>query len=311
MSERDTGRPDGDYPDTDDLVVTGWTELNERLFADAWDPALGRFRSRFAYRGMPNRRYDLTTSLIRLGGAYHEVESHLLRNFAKYARQTALPGASPWHWLALAQHHGLPTRLLDWTFSPYVALHFATVVEREQDIGADAVVWEVDFAQTNTCVPDGLRAILRREDAQVFSAEMLEEAAPSLAAFDALVGEPFVAFFEPPSLDDRIVNQASLFSLVSTPQGRLDRWLAAHPGMSRRVIIPAALKGEVRDKLDQANVTERVLFPGLDGLSRWMRRYYAPPLRPPEQAARAEDRATPRSDATERDAAPLPRSPAR
>jgi hypothetical protein len=43
-----------------------------------------------------------------------------------------------------------------------------------------------------------------------------------------------------------------------------------------RIVLPAELKWEVRDKLDQSNVTERVLFPGLDGHTRTLTRYYAP-----------------------------------
>jgi hypothetical protein len=270
-----------------EIVAESWTDLNDRLFADAWDAEIGRFRSRFAYRGMASRAYDLTTSLIRLGGVYDELEAHLLRNFIKYARRTQLPDTSPWHWLALAQHHGLPTRMLDWTFSPYVALHFATTIDRAEEMETDAVIWCVDYIRTNTAVPDGLRTALEEEDAGVFTAEMLLREADSLAAFDALAPEPFVIFFEPPSLDDRIVNQAALFSLMSSATARLDCWLAERPEMYRRIIIPAALKHEVRDKLDQANITERVLFPGLDGLSRWMRRYYAPPVRRAE--LRTED----------------------
>ena len=83
-------------------------------------------------------------------------------------------------------------------------------------------------------------------------------------------------FLEPPSLDPRITNQLALFSLMSSASATLDDWLARHSRLARRVIIPASLKWEVRDKLDQANVNERVLFPGLDGLSRWLTRYYWP-----------------------------------
>jgi len=65
-------------------------------------------------------------------------------------------------------------------------------------------------------------------------------------------------------------------ALMSSPRARLDDWLARHPGIVRRILIPASMKWEIRDKLDQANITERVLYPGLDGLSRWLKRYYTP-----------------------------------
>ncbi len=81
---------------------------------------------------------------------------------------------------------------------------------------------------------------------------------------------------EPPSIEDRIVNQYALFSFMSDPGCCLEEWLYKHPDLVRQVIIPASVKWEVRDKLDQANITERVLFPGLDGLSRWLKRQYSP-----------------------------------
>jgi hypothetical protein len=121
-----------------------------------------------------------------------------------------------------------------------------------------------------------LQRLLEDGDSYVFTPEMLSRAAPTLEQFDALARDEFVIFLEPPSLDERIVNQYALFSLLSHPTASLDEWLAEHPSVYRRVVIPAELKWEVRDKLDQANITERVLYPGLDGLSRWLKRYYTP-----------------------------------
>jgi FRG domain len=257
-----------------DIIVNSWNELNEQLYEGSWHPRLGRFRSTSAFRGMSHADYDLRTSLARLGGRAGQLEEHMLRAFRKYASRQILSDYSIWNWLAVAQHHGLSTRLLDWTYSPLVAMHFATRDFKRFDF--DGVIWAVDFVRTNELLPDVLKKILAEEGSDVFTAEMLARVVASLSQFDRLSNQPFVAFFEPPSLDDRIVNQYALFSLVSDPLLNLDAWLSEHPDVYRRIIICDSLKWEVRDKLDQANVTERVLFPGLDGLSDWLNRYYTP-----------------------------------
>jgi hypothetical protein len=258
----------------EDIRISSWSELHERLYEGSWKETLGRHRSNFVYRGLSNSAFNLRTSLNRLAGTSEHLEGHLLRNFRKYARRDAVPDDSIWNWLALAQHHGLPTRLLDFTYSPLVAAHFATVNLASYD--QDAVIWCVDFVKTNQLLPEKLRAILREEGSDAFTVEMLSCVAGTLAGFDRLWSEVFVLFLEPPSLDDRIVNQFALFSMMSSQTARLDRWLEQNPELYRRIIIPAELKWEIRDKLDQSNITERVLLPGLDGLSSWLKRYYTP-----------------------------------
>jgi hypothetical protein len=265
----------------DEIRVASWAELLDVLYAESWKPGLGRFRSDLAFRGLEAPAEEMLTGLMRLGDNYAELENHLLRNFRKYAYRDAVPYDSFWNWLALAQHYGLPTRLLDWTFSPFIALHFAT--EHVQFFAEDAIVWCFDFIKAKRYLPERLRRELDEEGANVFTAEMLGHVAENFKEFDRLADEPFVAFFEPPSLDERIVNQYALFSLMSSPTAALDEWAADHPGLARRVVVPHKLKWEIRDKLDQANITERVLYPGLDGLSRWLRRQYTPTVPAPAQ----------------------------
>jgi hypothetical protein len=257
-----------------DEIARGWSDLHDRLFGVPIDANLGRFRTGFVFRGLDNAAHaPMQTSLMRLGGDPNSKERHLLRNFRKYAylELEARPSDSVWYWLAVGKHYGLPTRLLDWSYSPFVALHFATANLQQMD--QDGLIWCVDADEAKTFLPRELSALLDAEGASVFTAELLENAAKSLEELDSLPGE-FVVFLEPPSLDARIVNQFALFSLMSNPTALLDDWLLERSTTFRRIVIPASLKWEVRDKLDQANITERVLFPGLDGLSSWLKRYY-------------------------------------
>jgi len=253
-----------------DVTIRSWSELQEALFAESWNEGISRHRSNFVFRGVPRVTHALDSSLQT--GGFVAYEKHLLTSFRKYALRSAVHGDWVWNWLSLAKHHGLPTRLLDWTYSPFVAMHFAT--HNVRDFEQDGAIWCVDYRQSNELLPRKMRKILEEDDANIFTTEMLNRVARTLDEFDALGDDEFVLFFEPPSLDERIVNQFALFSLPSSAKLSLEELLKQREATYRRIILPAALKWEIRDKLDQANITERVLFPGLDGLSQWLKRYF-------------------------------------
>jgi hypothetical protein len=124
--------------------------------------------------------------------------------------------------------------------------------------------------------PDQLRASLERRGLRCCFTPSRSRARAGSRRSTAARRDPFALFFEPPTLDERIANQAAVSSLIADPTCHMHDWLDAHPGTCRAWRIPAALKTEIRDRLDQANVNERVLMPGLDGLAAWLRRYYSP-----------------------------------
>ena len=260
---------------SNDIKIESWNQLVDEVYHESWKPSLERFRSDYAFRGLSDARYRLENSLLRNCGNRPDLEYHILRNFRKYARtRDTNQTSTQLRALVLAQHHGLSTRLLDWTYSPFVAMHFATSNTEKFDI--DGVIWQLDFVKVNSLVPKELKLLLDEEKCNAFTVEMLESKFPTVQMLDETVGGGNVLFFEPPSLDDRIVNQFALLSVMTNATGILDHWLVKHPEVYRRLIIPAELKWEIRDKLDQANITERVLFPGLDGLASWLKRHYQP-----------------------------------
>ncbi len=267
--------------------ISCWREFDEAVAeANHEGPRGGRVHSSLVFRGLARSSYSNRHSLARLGDSYEQLERHLIRNFRKYAHRER-PGPALWDWLSLAQHHGLPTRLLDWTFSPFVAAHFATATSPEQE----AIVWAVDCAAAHELLPAVLRDAIEAEGATVFTTELLAQHAPSLDKLDGLSeDEPFALFFEPPSLDDRIVNQSAVLSMLSGARTSMDDWVEGHPDLCHAWRIPPAAKAEMRERLDQANITERVLMPGLDGLATWLRRYYAPGARPSPLPATAAGR---------------------
>jgi hypothetical protein len=251
-----------------------------------------------AYRGLSEDFGDLRTSLQRLGYPRPELppdelrwrERRIIESFSKYARWRLTFGQSDWDVMLLGQHYRLPTRLLDWTSSPYAALFFCTEDPTKDD--RDGVVWCVRRIETTRVLPRSFRDLHAGEKPTLLSLETFRKRWETLDDFDRQPADALL-WFEPPSLNPRIVGQYAFFSVMPRVDGKACDWLKAHPKMYWKVRVPATLKPEVRQRLQVMNVTERTMYPGLEGIARWLRAYYGGPnsaLQPPSRGRKAVSR---------------------
>jgi hypothetical protein len=242
------------------------------------DTRSGRVRNYSVYRGASRLEGGLLTSLDRLGGidpphTKAHLEEHIFRNFIRYGRPFFPKShTNDWELLVTAEHHGLPTRLLDWSYSPLVAAHFATSGPARE---CDRVIWQLDWRMLHEHF--GLKPL-----AFLVSdlGEFLQERGYQ-SPWDLFEAKPkeqlFVCMLEPPALDERIMAQAAAFTLASVKSKAFDQMLHDE-GIAcclRQFVIPAGRNDFIRDQLDMCGLDERRLFPGLDGVAAELRRYYA------------------------------------
>ena len=257
----------------DDWVIHSWDELQAAIFDGVWEQGIRRYRNNKVFRGVKDKRWDLMPTLNRVSPHKLELERQILRSFRKYGYADLQGYTSFWQVLATGQHYGLPTRLLDWSYSPLVAAHFVTQDTDAYDL--DGAIIVADMEKLNTLLPPPLQALLREDGVNVFSQDMLDKEAADFESLGKLSDRPFTLFFEPASTISRIENQYALFSVSSDVRLQIDQLPGAEAAFSR-IIIPRQAKLEIRDKLDYINISERMLYPGLEGVCRWIGRRYAP-----------------------------------
>lgn len=263
-----------------EVTISSWREFTEMVFKDTYDDRIDRYRSSFVYRGVSNQAYDLKPSLLVNCIDHLDLEDSLIRNFKKYASLEIKDINNIWEVLSLAQHHGLPTRLLDWSFSPFVAAYFATENVHVQEDGA---VWRINIEDCKNNLPSEIQKKLNDFGGFTFTKDLLKELMNDdrnlnkmMSKYEETESNPYLLFFEPPSIDSRIVNQYGLFSIISDNSLSVDKFVEENSNKIslEKIIIPRKVKKEIRDMLDQMNLNERVIYPGLDGLCKWLSRHY-------------------------------------
>ncbi|MBO6157949.1 MAG: FRG domain-containing protein, partial [Firmicutes bacterium] len=250
-------------------------ELMPLLSEQEWRPDLKRNRNLYVYRGMSNVDFKMVTSLKRCcKDLQKQLEPAILANFAKYAViEDPTIAHSIWRQMILGQHHSLPTRLLDWTHSALVGLHFATAEENLEAMEEhDCVVWRIDMNEIHSLLPDPYQDVIRRNVSSVFSVDMLTQVTNSLDQYDRDMQDKAMVVIEPPSISSRIVNQYSFFSIIPTGMSDVESFLDRNTNNTVMYIIDRHLRWRIRDMLDQLNMSERIVYPGLDGLSKWIAR---------------------------------------
>lgn len=260
-----------------EIKIDSISGVKDLAFEQTYNEDIGRSRSAFYYRGMPDVSFNLGTSLQRnCGRLYKELEQPMLDNFIKYVKiEDPAIDESIWKTMVIGRHYGLPTRLLDWTHSTLVALHFSNTEDSLKQLDKhDCVIWRIDMRDLNRNLPDKYREALDRRKTFIFSLDMLNSLASTIREYDEDMGSDSLVLMEPPSIDLRIANQYSFFTVIPSGITDLEQYLAAHTERTVKYVIDKSLRWEIRDILDEMNISERMMYPGKEGIAKWLARHY-------------------------------------
>lgn len=194
------------------------------------------FQTYHVYRGVNDAEYELIPRIGRLKQYTPKLERDIFSTFKMRGRPFLASGFdndNDWHWLAVAQHHGLPTRLLDWTRNPLAAAFFAV-------------------AESSYCPKS------KRKDAAIF----VLNAPVMINTVD--YPDPFrmTGVFDPPVVTPRVASQSGLFTIHRSPRRPFE-------GRSvEKLTIPGSLREKIRKILYRYGTHSASLFPDLDGLAR-------------------------------------------
>jgi len=229
------------------------------------------------FRGQSNAGWDLRTSFERCHffGKNYRVEKDFLKDFQRgahtYFETQSLPETGDiLSWLALMQHHGAPTRLLDFTFSPFIAAYFAF-----ENADQDAAVWAIHRLHLQEDLANKCPMAFEYRDDFLYDL--------SDSSFNQIFQENELCCIFPvrPSVTTKryLLQQSIFISLGNTNQTFMEQLLSyswpQYVGEHViKVVLPYAIRDEALYDLDRMNINRGTLFPDIDGYSLALKAHY-------------------------------------
>lgn len=168
-----------------------------------------------------------------------EVEEEIISKFRQYSYPYIENKKSSYFDLIIqSQHYGLPTRLLDFTTNPLIALYFA--VEKNSN-SKSGVVWAID--------------------------EFSEDKEPNLNLDE-------IVFYEPNHINERIINQKSVFAVFPLKRNTEEIEPLENQNMRilQKITIPFNSKEKIKDELNFLGINEMSIYPGMEGIVNQIRK---------------------------------------
>jgi len=214
------------------------------------------------FRGVANGIYGLEPSIFRRN-IDATVERELLNKFKVKARPYLTSfNDEYWEWLFMMQHYGVPTRLLDWTESALISLAFALLYREEKHATTDAAVWILNPIKLNKDYVKGFR------DTELIP-NIIDKTVRKIQVYeDPEIKNDFPVAIYGPLNNERITTQKGVFTLFPFKDRFKIEDLPDSHNFLVKLNIPVAAIPTIKKQLIMLGMTETMVYPGLDSLSK-------------------------------------------
>ncbi|MDO8672139.1 MAG: FRG domain-containing protein [Dehalococcoidia bacterium] len=233
----------------------------------------------WAFRGQDTALFPDTSlerhcqSLDLTGAAIVDLEVKLIRDFARhyhhYHRATPPPKGYTLEWLSILRHYGTPTRLLDLTYSFFIAAFFA--LETAED---SAVIWAMNVSGISREAKGLIAMTLPNGEELVRDFDTKRDEGHFRSLFMAQFPLRFVHSANPMRLNERLTIQQGIFVAPGDVTASFEENLRAvpnHANLIKQIVINPVCRPEVLRKLYSMGINSATLYPGLEGFARSLR----------------------------------------